>query len=152
MATLAQKRLQMERVNFKKQRKYGFWAAYEKNEDGGQNLMKWYCKIKTKDQGPWAGATLRIRVEFTDEFPGRPPKCIFEKIDGEPLFHPNIYPSGTVCLSILNEDKDWRPILNVTTILIGIVDLLDAPNPNSPAQEDAYNVYSKWRNNRGGAQ
>jgi hypothetical protein len=25
-----------------------------------------------------------------------------------PLFHPNVYPSGTVCLSILEEDKDKK--------------------------------------------
>ena len=28
---------------------------------------------------------------------------------GKPLFHPNVYPSGTVCLSILNEDEDTTP-------------------------------------------
>ena len=26
-----------------------------------------------------------------------------------PLFHPNVYPSGTICLSILNEEKAWKP-------------------------------------------
>lgn len=61
-------------------------------------------------------------------------------------FHPNIYPSGTVCLSILNEvcgvsglyitmnkqsfavvtlagflqDEAWRPSITVTQILLGI--------------------------------
>jgi hypothetical protein len=25
------------------------------------------------------------------------------------FFHPNIYPSGTVCLSILNEEEAWKP-------------------------------------------
>jgi hypothetical protein len=29
----------------------------------------------------------------------RPPKCMFKPV----LPHPNIYPSGTVCLSILND-------------------------------------------------
>lgn len=28
------------------------------------------------------------------------------EVHGKPLFHPNVYPSGTVCLSILNEDED----------------------------------------------
>lgn len=30
-----------------------------------------------------------------------------------PLFHPNVYPRGTVCLSILEEDKDWRPAITI---------------------------------------
>ncbi|VYS65608.1 unnamed protein product [Arabidopsis thaliana] len=39
--------------------------------------------------------------------------------------HPNVYPSGTVCLSILNEDYD----------------LLDTPNPADPAQTDGYHHF-----------
>lgn len=38
----------------------------------------------------------------------------------ERFFHPNIYPSGTVCLSILNEDEGWRPSITVKQILMGI--------------------------------
>ena len=30
-----------------------------------------------------------------------------------PLFHPNVYPSGTICLSLLDADKDWRPSITV---------------------------------------
>jgi ubiquitin-conjugating enzyme E2 I len=54
-----------------------------------------------------------------------------------PLYHPNVYPSGTVCLSILNEDS-WKPTLTVREILLGIQDLLDNPNLESPAQAEAY--------------
>lgn len=44
-----------------------------------------------------------------------------------PIFHPNVYPSGTVCLSILEEDKDWRPaitIKQVTTVLCAVMSWL----------------------------
>jgi hypothetical protein len=58
-----------------------------------------------------------------------------------PLFHPNVYPSGTICLSILNEEEGWRPAITVKQILIGIQDLLDDPNPNSPAQSEAYQLF-----------
>lgn len=44
-------------------------------------------------------------------FPPRPPGK-FEP----PLFHPNVYPSGTVCLSILEEDKDWRPAITIKQV------------------------------------
>lgn len=33
-----------------------------------------------------------------------------------PLFHPNVYPSGTVCLSLLDEDKDWRPAVTIKMV------------------------------------
>lgn len=62
-----------------------------------------------------------------------------------PLFHPNVYPSGTVCLSILNEDEGWRPAITIKQILLGIQELLNTPNPESPAQADAYNLFRKNR-------
>lgn len=33
-----------------------------------------------------------------------------------PLFHPNVYPSGTVCLSILDEEKSWKPAITVKQV------------------------------------
>jgi hypothetical protein len=62
-----------------------------------------------------------------------------------PLFHPNVYPSGTVCLSILNEEEHWKPAITIKQILLGVQDLLDDPNPDSPAQADAYNLFKKDR-------
>ena len=57
----------------------------------------------------------------------------------EGFFHPNIFPSGAVCLSILGDD--WKPSVTVKQILLGIQDLLDSPNELSPAQEPAYHAY-----------
>src|SRR5271167_1181510 len=71
-----------------------------------------------------------------------------------PLFHPNVYPSGTVCLSILNEEEGWKPAITIkqvtpstsqdsvnVQILVGIQELLDNPNPDSPAHADAYTLF-----------
>jgi ubiquitin-protein ligase len=33
-----------------------------------------------------------------------------------PLFHPNVYPSGTVCLSILDEEKSWKPAITIKQV------------------------------------
>ena len=46
-----------------------------------------------------------------------------------PLFHPNVYPSGTACLSILDGEKDWRPVISVKQILLG-----PGPGPGPPHQ------------------
>lgn len=74
---------------------------------------------------------------FKDDYPSSPPKCKFEP----PLFHPNVYPSGTVCLSLLDEEKDWRPAITIKQILLGIQDLLNEPNAKDPAQVEAYTIY-----------
>jgi hypothetical protein len=49
---------------------------------------------------------------FKEDYPSSPPKCKFEP----PLFHPNVYPSGTVCLSLLDEEKDWRPAITIKQV------------------------------------
>jgi ubiquitin-conjugating enzyme E2 I len=52
-----------------------------------------------------------------------------------------VYPSGTICLSILNEDEGWRPAITIKQMVLGIQDLLDNPNPKSPAQSEAYHLF-----------
>ncbi|RZC40228.1 UQ con and/or Prok-E2 B domain containing protein [Asbolus verrucosus] len=86
---------------------------------------------------PWEGGNYKLRMLFKDEYPSIPPKCKFEP----PLFHPNVYPSGTVCLSLLDEEKDWRPAITIKQILLGIQDLLNEPNVKDPAQAEAYTIY-----------
>ena len=58
----------------------------------------------------------KLMMEFSEDYPNKPPKCKFAPV----LFHPNIYPSGTVCLSILNEDEDWRPSLTIPQVRLSI--------------------------------
>lgn len=52
-------------------------------------------------------------------------------------------PSGTICLSILNEEEGWRPAITIKQMLLGIQELLDNPNEKSPAQRDAYELFVK---------
>lgn len=80
------------------------------------NLMKWKCYIPGVQGTDWEGGFFPLTMEFTDDYPTKPPKCKFPA----GFFHPNIYPSGTVCLSILNEDEGWRPSITVKQILLGI--------------------------------
>ncbi|CAO3589076.1 unnamed protein product [Absidia cylindrospora] len=101
--------------------------------------MNWSCGIPGKENTPWQNAVYKLTIIFPEEYPSKPPKCKFTP----PLFHPNVYPSGTVCLSILNEDEGWKPAITLKQILTGIQDLLNDPNPESPAQSDAYVLFKK---------
>ncbi len=65
-----------------------------------------------------------------------PPVCKFTPV----IYHPNVYPSGTVCLSILNADKGWQPTITIKQILLGIQDLLNNPNLDDPAQREPYQL------------
>lgn len=41
------------------------------------------------------------------------------------------------------QDEGWRPSITVKQILLGIQELLETPNPNSPAQSDAYVIFTQ---------
>ena len=133
MSGLAIRRLTEERRLWRRDHPGGF-IARPRTVDGKQNLLLWDCGIPGRQGTEWEGGIYPLTMEFTEEYPTRPPKCRFPK----GFYHPNIYPSGTVCLSILNEEQDWRPSISVKQILLGIQELLDNPNTASPAQPEAF--------------
>lgn len=137
MSGIARARLAAERKNWRKEHPLGFYARPETNKDGSTNLFRWKCGIPGKTGTDWDGGVYTLVMMFPEDYPNKPPKCQFQP----PLFHPNIYPSGTVCLSILSEDKDWKASLTVKQILLGIQDLLDDPNILDPAQEEPFKLF-----------
>ncbi len=74
-----------------------------------------------------------------------------------PIWHPNIYDDGKVCISILHPpgedamnsqetaDIRWRPILGVESIIVSVISMLSDPNDDSPANVDAA---VQWRDDR----
>uniref|UniRef100_A0A182N151 SUMO-conjugating enzyme n=1 Tax=Anopheles dirus TaxID=7168 RepID=A0A182N151_9DIPT len=141
MSGIAASRLGEERKAWRKDHPYGFVARPVKNMDGTLNLMTWECAVPGKKGTAWESGLYKLRMIFKDDYPTSPPKCKFEP----PLFHPNVYPSGTVCLSLLDEEKDWRPAITIKQILLGIQDLLNEPNIKDPAQAEAYTIYCQNR-------
>lgn len=64
-------------------------------------------------QTDWEGGFFPLTLHFSEDYPSKPPKCKFP----QGFFHPNVYPSGTVCLSILNEDSVSTSLLVITWLL-----------------------------------
>ncbi|KAG2524279.1 hypothetical protein BBO99_00004378 [Phytophthora kernoviae] len=132
--SIAVQRLRQERKNWRRDHPAGFWARPIPSDDGSMNLMMWNAGIPGKTGTDWEGGVYKMSLSFSDDYPSKPPLVKFTP----PLYHPNVYPSGTVCLSILNEDKDWKPSVTIKQILKGVQDLLDAPNMADPAQREPY--------------
>ncbi|XP_010059898.1 SUMO-conjugating enzyme SCE1 isoform X1 [Eucalyptus grandis] len=141
---VARGRLSEERRAWRKNHPHGFVAKPETAPDGSVNLMVWHCTIPGKAgtfflmQTDWEGGNYPLTLYFTEDYPSKAPKCMFPK----DFFHLNVYGSGMVCLSILNEDG-WRPSITVRQILVGVQDLLHQPNPASPANYDEYELFVK---------
>ncbi|KAI3402294.1 hus5 [Candida oxycetoniae] len=137
--SLCKIRLQEERKQWRKDHPFGFYAKPVKNADGSLDLKSWTAGIPGKAGTPWEGGVYPIKIDFPEEYPSKPPKIKFPS----GFYHPNVYPSGTICLSILNEELDWKPAITMKQIVLGIQELLDSPNPESPAQEPAWKVFTK---------
>jgi ubiquitin-conjugating enzyme E2 I len=130
-ASFAVARLEQERKRWRQEHPSGFTARPVKGENGEPNLFLWECFVPGRADTLWAGGHFPLYLEFPPTYPAQPPVARFRP----PVPHLNIFPSGTVCLSILDEGDGWRPSMDLRQILVGVQDLLANPNPDSPAHE-----------------
>lgn len=59
------------------------------------------------------------------------------------IYHPNIDLEGNVCLNILRED--WKPVLNLNSVMVGLQYLFLEPNPGDPLNKEAAEELRKDR-------
>ena len=103
------------------------------------NIMAWQAVIFGPDDTPWEGGTFQLLMEFTEDYPNKPPAVKFVT----KMFHPNIYADGKICLDILG--AQWSPIYDVAAVLTSIQSLLSDPNPQSPANAEASQLFERDR-------
>ncbi|XP_067160343.1 ubiquitin-conjugating enzyme E2 A isoform X2 [Apteryx mantelli] len=101
------------------------------------NIMVWNAVIFGPEGTPFEDGTFKLTIEFTEEYPNKPPTVRFVS----KMFHPNVYADGSICLDILQ--NRWSPTYDVSSILTSIQSLLDEPNPNSPANSQAAQLYQE---------
>uniref|UniRef100_A0AC34FFA4 UBC core domain-containing protein n=1 Tax=Panagrolaimus sp. ES5 TaxID=591445 RepID=A0AC34FFA4_9BILA len=103
------------------------------------NIMIWEAVIVGPPDTPFEDGTFKLKLEFTEEYPNKPPTVKFIS----KMFHPNIYNDGSICLDILQ--NRWSPTYDVSAVLTSVQSLLDEPNPNSPANATAAEMYQSNR-------
>ncbi|KAJ1044486.1 hypothetical protein NDA10_000291 [Ustilago hordei] len=102
------------------------------------NYLEWEALVPGPDGTPFEGGVFSARLSFPASYPLEPPTMRFDP----PIFHPNVYADGLVCISILHAPGDdpnmyessserWSP----------------EPNVESGANIDACKMY---RDDRGG--
>lgn len=75
MSGVARKRLIEERKSWRKDHPIGFWARPEAGSDGSSNMFSWKAGIPGKEGTDWEGGVYLVSMEFSDEYPARPPRC-----------------------------------------------------------------------------
>lgn len=84
--------------------------------DGAENMLRLIFTICIADvSGPFANGDFTFFVEIPKTYPFHAPSvtCLTK------VWHPNVDPvSGKVMMPILG--KDWRPVLSINTVLLGL--------------------------------
>jgi len=129
-------------------------AAYEKSpleglhiiQDPNNALKANFTLVGPKDT-PWEDFIMNGIITFPADYPFKPPEPKFTT----KTYHPNIYPDGKICLSILNSVQDetgyfkeselWTPALGITQLFLCILNIFTEPNLESPANLDTCILY-----------
>lgn len=88
----------------------------------------------TPDQGYWKGATYSFNFKIPPNYPHAAPHVVCQDL----VYHPNIDLQGRVCLNILRDS--WRPILEIQSVIYGLIFLFLEPNPDDPLNNEAAEV------------
>ena len=67
-----------------------------------KNIFEWELLIQGPADTLYEGGLFKAKLNFPTDFPFNPP--VFKFIT--PVYHPNIYPDGKVCISILHPPGD----------------------------------------------
>ena len=95
-----------------------------------KNILELQVEINPPE-GLWKGGKYIFKVAVPKGYPHNAPVATLLT----PIYHPNIDLQGKVCLNILR--ADWKPILDLNAVILGLNFLFIEPNPNDPLNHEA---------------
>ena len=137
-------RLAKDIRNLKKNPLHDNGIYYEHDEE---NMLHGRAMIIGPTNTPYQYGFYLFKIEFTNNYPAEPPKLIYCTQGNNIRFHPNLYRSGKVCVSILNtwKGEQWSSCQTISTILLTIATLLDdKPLLNEPGITENHYDFHKF--------
>ena len=120
------------------------------------NVYVWTVWFVGPKETPYEGGVFKATLKFPEEFPMKPPVLT---INSE-FWHPNVYPSGEVCMSILHAPgtdalnslesaaERWTPIQSIESVLLSFISLLADPDPSEAGAPANVDALVQWRKNK----
>ncbi|KAL7699974.1 ubiquitin-conjugating enzyme protein [Lotmaria passim] len=120
------------------------------------SFFTWTVWFTGPEGTPYAGGQYKASMTFPKEFPMEPPT--FRVLSS--FWHPNVYPDGRVCISILhppgvdemNSEETammrWTPVQTIRSVLLSIVSLWSDPDPKDAGAPANVDALVQYRNNR----
>ena len=106
--------------------------------NGPEDLMNFKITV-APDDGMYKRGVFVFDFKVPKTYPHDPPKVQCETT----VFHPNIDMEGHVCLNILRED--WKPVLTIQSIIMGLQFLMLEPNADDPLNKEAAGMLNENR-------
>ena len=94
------------------------------------DILNFILEIRP-DEGVYTGGKFTFTFSMSGNYPHEPPKVLCQ----QKIYHPNIDLEGKVCLNILRED--WKPVLNLNAVIVGMQFLFLEPNASDPLNQEA---------------
>ena len=97
------------------------------------NIMEFGLNIdfSREQDSIWCGGRYDFTMRVPPDYPHKAPIVHCDT----PVYHPNIDTEGNVCLNILR--ADWKPVLDIGNVIMGLIFLFLEPNPNDPLNHEA---------------
>ena len=90
-----------------------------------------------------------LKITYTTNYPYEPPLVKYLTNDSRTRFHPNLYRSGKVCLSLLNtwKGEQWTSCQTIRSILITLLSLFhNKPLLNEPGIKETNRDFIPYNN------
>ena len=110
--------------------------------DGVLSGGAWRAYLSGPKATPYEGCVYAVDIRLPTNYPYDPPTMMFVNR----CWHPNIGVNGHVCVDILQ--REWAPSLTILKILMSVQSLLDDPDPRSPLNGPAADMYRAAKANR----
>jgi ubiquitin-conjugating enzyme E2 D/E len=102
------------------------------------DFFSWKALLEGPPDTPYAGGKFILEFTFPHDYPFKPPQVkMITK-----CYHPNIRDTH-ICVDILQ--SAWSPALGITQVLLSLSSLLSDPNPASPLNSEAAQLFVKNR-------
>ena len=113
------------------------------------DMTEGYAMIIGPEDTPYSNGVYLFKFVFPYNYPAVPPKVLMMTNNGYTRFHPNLYRSGKVCLSILNtwQGDSWTSCQNIRSVLLTLVTLFSKQSllhePGFHATNSKVPIYDK---------
>ena len=120
---------------------------YYKHSD--EDMLVGYAMIIGPEDSLYFGGYYFFKFDFPINYPHSPPSVTYLTNDGETRFHPNLYKTGKVCLSILNtwRGEQWTGCQTIKSVLLTIMSVMDKkPLLHEPGITESHFDFNKYKN------